>query len=68
MEAFNSLDWAKIGTANIDDFRRLLRDSGYYTSNEELFKVMERFDKNKDGRISYSEFVEEVTPKSPAKC
>lgn len=52
MEAFNSLDWAKIGTANIDDFRRLLRDNGYYTSNEELFKVMERFDKNKDGRIS----------------
>jgi Ca2+-binding EF-hand superfamily protein len=52
VEAFNSLDWAKIGTANIDDFRRLLRDNGFYTSNEELFKVMERFDKNKDGRIS----------------
>lgn len=29
VEAFNSLDWAKIGTANIDDFRRLLRDNGY---------------------------------------
>lgn len=68
VEAFNTIDWAKMGTANIDDMRRLLRDNGFYSSNDELFKLMERFDKNKDGRISYSEFVEEVTPKSPAKC
>jgi Ca2+-binding EF-hand superfamily protein len=28
---------------------------------------MERYDKNGDGRVSYGEFVQEVTPQSPRK-
>jgi Ca2+-binding EF-hand superfamily protein len=28
---------------------------------------MEKYDKDRDGRISYSEFMEEILPKSPAK-
>ena len=33
------------------------------TTQKELFGLMDRYDKNKDGKISYSEFITELTPK-----
>ena len=51
----------------LDEFKELLLDHGVYTSSNELLNLMKRFDKNQDGKVSYSEFVNEITPKSPTK-
>jgi len=45
----------------------LLRGYGIYITGEDLKNLMERYDKNKDGRVSFSEFLQEVSPKSPRR-
>ena len=35
-----------------------------FATEKEIKYLMDRFDSNKDGKISYSEFVQEITPKS----
>lgn len=45
----------------------MLREYGVYASDEEVGWLIDRYDKNKDGRISYSEFVDEILPKSPSR-
>ena len=42
-------------------------DHRFFASNKELDLLIDRYDKNKDGRVSYSEFVREVAPQSPQK-
>ena len=66
-EAFKALDKNDNGYISMDEFRELLIDHGIYASNSELLNLMRRYDKNQDGKISYSEFVQELTPKSPQK-
>ena len=36
-------------------------------SSYDIYLLFMRFDKNLDGRISYSEFLQEITPTSPKK-
>ena len=38
-----------------------------YVSERDISGLMEKFDKDRDGRISYSEFMDEMLPKSPVK-
>jgi len=49
------------------NFKFLLQDYGIYASRKDVENLMDRYDKDKDGRVSYSEFLNEVTPKSPRK-
>ena len=35
---------------------------------KELDTLVENFDKKKDGRITFSEFMDEMLPKSPSKA
>ena len=44
-----------------------MQNHGFTATEGEITWLIDRYDKNKDGRISYSEFIEEVTPKSPLK-
>lgn len=41
----------------------MLADHGFYATEKEINFVMFKFDKDRDTRISFSEFVEEMTPK-----
>jgi len=41
--------------------------SGFFVSSQEINQLVERYDKNGDGSISYSEFSDEITPHSPGK-
>lgn len=66
-QAFNSIDKDKNGYITIEEFQKTLQSYGVYPSSKDLQGLMQKYDKNKDGRVSYSEFVEEVTPKSPKK-
>jgi Ca2+-binding EF-hand superfamily protein len=50
-----------------DEFREILREYGFYATSEEISWLIDRYDKNGDGRISYSEFIDEILPKSPSR-
>ncbi|CAI2360904.1 unnamed protein product [Moneuplotes crassus] len=50
-----------------EDFSELLSKHRFYATNKELNYLMDRFDKNKDERVSYGEFIDEITPHSPQK-
>jgi len=66
-EAFKTIDKHDQGFIDISEFRDLLVDHGVYASSKELMNLVKRYDKNQDGKISYYEFVQELTPKSPVK-
>jgi Ca2+-binding EF-hand superfamily protein len=66
-DAFAAVDSDRDGYITRDEFRGILREYGIYVSESEISWLVERYDRNQDGRISYSEFVEEILPKSPAR-
>jgi len=66
-EAFKALDKNDLGFFSIDEFKELLLDHGIYATSKDLLNLVQRYDKNQDGKVTYSEFVQEMTPKSPTK-
>ena len=67
VEAFDAVDKNHNGFITKNEFAELLEDHRFFASNKELDLLIDRFDKNKDGLVSYSEFVREVAPQSPQK-
>jgi len=45
----------------------MMESRGFYASEVEVKNLVDKFDKNKNGRISYAEFREEILPKSPVR-
>jgi len=43
--------------------REMLQQHGFFATDKELKCLMDKFDKDKDGRISFTEFAEELRPK-----
>lgn len=66
-DAFKAVDKSNDGVITLDEFRSMLQDHGLYATTKDLESLMDRYDKDRDGRVSYSEFVQEVRPKSPSK-
>ena len=66
-EAFQAVDRDRNGYITYDEFKLLLEQHGIFATIKDVESLMDRYDKNKDGRVSYSEFLDEVTPKSPKK-
>ena len=66
-EAFQAVDRDRNGYITYDEFQVLLEQHGIFASIKDVESLMDRYDKDKDGRVSYSEFLDEVTPKSPKK-
>jgi Ca2+-binding EF-hand superfamily protein len=66
-DAFKAVDKSNDGVITLDEFRSILQDHGLYATTKDLESLMDRYDKDRDGRVSYSEFVQEVRPKSPSK-
>jgi uncharacterized protein YneF (UPF0154 family) len=66
-EAFNSCDLNDNGSISRDELRRLIESRGFYVSEKEVSTLVEKIDKDKDGRITFSEFREEFIPKSPVR-
>ena len=54
-EAFVSCDLNEDGTISKEELRRLIESRGFYVSEKEMVSLVEKIDKDKDGRISYSE-------------
>jgi Ca2+-binding EF-hand superfamily protein len=64
-DAFQAVDVDNNGYLTRDEFKKLLRDHRFYATEEEVTWLVDRYDRNQDGRISYSEFMDEILPKSP---
>jgi Ca2+-binding EF-hand superfamily protein len=67
-DAFKTCDINEDGIVTDHEIKRLMESRGFYVSDKEVSTLMDKFDKNRDGRISYSEFMEEILPKSPSKA
>ena len=67
LDAFEALN--KFGDCFVtkEDFSRLLANHRFYATEGELNTLVDRFDKNKDGRVTFGEFVDEITPHSPQR-
>ena len=64
---FNALDKDRNGFISQIEFSEALSVFNVPFNCKDLFALVEKFDKNCDGRISYSEFAEELTPKAGVK-
>lgn len=53
IEAFNSCDLNKDGIISRDEIRRLIESRGFYVSEKEVTTLIEKIDKDRDGKISY---------------
>ena len=54
-EAFNSLDQNDSGAISREEFKRLIQSRGFYVSEKEATEIVEKMDKNKNGRVSFAE-------------
>ena len=54
-EAFNSLDMNANGSISREEFKRLIQSRGFYVSEKEATEIVEKMDKNKNGRVSFAE-------------
>ena len=43
------------GSVSVDELRRMIESRGFYVSDKEVRDLVDKFDKNRDGRISYAE-------------
>eukprot|EP00828_Plagiopyla_frontata_P020355 TRINITY_DN26020_c0_g1_i1.p2 TRINITY_DN26020_c0_g1~~TRINITY_DN26020_c0_g1_i1.p2 ORF type:complete len:122 (+),score=14.95 TRINITY_DN26020_c0_g1_i1:103-468(+) len=66
-EAFKSLDLDQDGVINYEELKIMLTNYGIYTTENDMLNLFGRFDKDKDGKIKYQEFVQEVVPKQPGR-
>jgi hypothetical protein len=66
-EAFNSLDLDDNGRVNAAEIKRIIESRGFYVSHKEAESALNKFDSHKLGSVSYTEFREEIMPKSPVR-
>jgi Ca2+-binding EF-hand superfamily protein len=66
-DAFTACDIDNNGYITRDEFKGILREYGFYALDNEVTWLIDRYDRNRDGRISYSEFIDEILPKSPSR-
>lgn len=66
-DAFKALDINDNGFITVNEFKQVLADHEIYLKSNELLMLIRRFDKDQDGRVSFMEFLSEITPQSPSK-
>ena len=60
--AFSAIDELNRGSLTIDDMRAFMKKLNIYPIEKDLHLLIERFDKDEDGFVSYEEFVAAITP------
>lgn len=66
LDAFRTIDKYNQGFITHDDLKEILEDNGVFATNKDVSLLVDRFKGNDaiDGKISYSEFSKEMSPKS----
>jgi Ca2+-binding EF-hand superfamily protein len=62
--AFSFLDSEKRNFITLEALRKTFADNKLYPGEDDLVRLLYRFDKTKNGRVTYHEFVEELAPKN----
>eukprot|EP00455_Lapot_gusevi_P004051 TRINITY_DN11661_c0_g1_i2.p1 TRINITY_DN11661_c0_g1~~TRINITY_DN11661_c0_g1_i2.p1 ORF type:complete len:172 (-),score=68.46 TRINITY_DN11661_c0_g1_i2:332-847(-) len=62
-EAFDLFDTDKSGTIDYHELKVAMRALGFDVKKAEVLKLMQEFDRNDTGQISYADFVEIMTQK-----
>lgn len=66
-DAFTTLNKWGDDYLTTEDFAEIFKKYGFYPTKAELDILINRFDKDRDGKVSYDEFFEEFSPHSPLK-
>jgi len=67
LQAFNSLDLNADGKVQSSEIKRIIESRGFYVTQKDANQVLKKFDADNDGAIRFSEFRNEIEPKSPVK-
>jgi len=62
-ESFQSLKKYALGWVTASTFKDLLNDQGIYATDEDAELLLIRYDRNKNKKVSYYEFVDEIVQK-----
>jgi len=62
-ESFQTIKKYATGWITASTFKDLLNDQGIYASEEDAELLLVRYDRNKNKKVSYSEFVDEIVSK-----
>ena len=49
------------------EFKSLLVDNNFYPNDHDIAMLVDRFDKNNDGRVTYANFIDELLPRQSYK-
>lgn len=63
-QAFNYVDRLSDGAITGPEIRDMLAEHGFFATEKELQFILLKFDKDRDQKVSYSEFVEEMAPRN----
>ena len=53
------------GYLSKNEFRNFLENHEFFTTERELDLLFDRMDRDRDGKVTYSEFFAEMAPKVP---
>lgn len=63
-DAFKTLDRYDKGMISMPEFRQIFDDYGIFTSRQDIETLVDRYDQDKDGRVSFGDFFRQMSPKS----
>lgn len=63
-DLFTHMDIYEEGHLSKECFKSVLSDNKFHATEGEIALIFNRFDKNRNGRISSQEFTEEIMPKN----
>lgn len=67
-DAFKAIDRDDDGFITLEEFQSILERYGVYATSRDALNLMRRYDKSNRGKVSYSDFVQEIVPKSPTRA
>ena len=66
-DAYDICDSKGKGAFTVNELRRLIEARGFFLSERDAAGLMDKFDKDKSGKVSKSQFLQEMQPKSPMR-
>lgn len=61
--AFEYADKNKDGYLESEDIKEMLSEHCFYATDREITSILNKFDKDGDGKVAFNEFIDEMSPK-----